>query len=97
MAEDDGFARELAALHLRLDALRQVQQQTQQREASYGSRNPVVLDRYEDFYTGLDDMQDDRSEFASGIAFAELHDRMHELQQAREQEQQRGQEHGMGL
>jgi hypothetical protein len=81
-------------------SVRQEQQQHQrlvQQEAGYAGRNPVVLDRYEDFYTGLDDMQDDRMEFAEGIALAQLHDRLNEMQQAREQEQQRGHEHGMGL
>jgi hypothetical protein len=96
MAEQE-ITREMLALHLRLDALRHDQQQhLQQVEAGYGGRNPVVLDRYEDFYTGLDDMQDDRMEFAEGIALAQLHDRLNEMQQAREQEQQRGHEQGMG-
>src|SRR5262249_51170901 len=97
MAEQE-TTREMLALHLRLDALRhnQQHQHVQQAEAPYAGRNPVVLDRYEDFYTGLDDMQDDRMEFAEGIALAQLHDRLHEMQQAREQEQQRGHEQGMG-
>jgi len=95
MAEQD-LAREMLALHLRLDALRHDQQQHIQFEAAYAGRNPVVLDRYEDFFTGLDDMQDDRMEFAEGIELAELHDRLNELQQARVEEQQRGHEQGMG-
>jgi hypothetical protein len=96
MAEQD-LTREMLALHLRLDALRHDQQhQMLHVDVAYAGRNPTVLDRYEDFYTGLDDMQDDRMEFAEGIALAQLHDRLNELQQAREQEQQRGHEHGMG-
>jgi hypothetical protein len=98
MAEAE-LTREIATLHLRLDALRMAQQhqQTLHFDAGYASRNPAVLDRYEDFSTGLDDMQDDRGEFAGATQLAQLHERMHELQQAREQEQQRGHEHGMGL
>jgi hypothetical protein len=96
MAEHD-MAREIAALMVRLDALQHAQQQTMQLEAGYGSRNPVVLDRYEDFYTGLDDMQEDRGEFAEALGLAQLHERMNEMQHTREQEQQRGHEQGMGL
>jgi hypothetical protein len=95
VAEQD-LTREMLALHLRLDALRQEQQHAQQFAAAYASRNPAVLDRFEDFYSGLDDLQEDRSEFAEGIALAQLHDRMNEMQQAREQEQHRGHEQGMG-
>jgi len=94
MAED--VIREMLALHGRLDALRHEQQHHIQFEAAYAGRNPAVLDRYEDFYTGLDDMQDDRSEFAGAIELAELHDRMNELAQARVEEQQRDHEQGMG-
>src|SRR5262249_46769092 len=93
------LTREMAALHLRLDALRLAQQhqQTLYVDAGYASRNPVVLDRYEDFFTALDDQQDDRSEYAAATQLAQLQDRLNELQQAREQEHQRGHEHGMGL
>ena len=96
MAEQD-MTRELAALHLRLEVLRMEQQHALHVEAGYTSHNPTVLDRYEDFYIGLDDMRDDRGEFAEGHGLEQLHARLNEMQQAREQEQQRGHEHGMGL
>lgn len=92
----DDLTREMLALNLRLDALRHEQQHAQQFEAAYAGRNPSVLDRYEDFYTGLDDLQDDRNEFAAATRLAQLHDRLNELQQAREQEQHRSHEQGMG-
>jgi hypothetical protein len=96
MAEE-ALIREFMALHQRLDALRMAQSQVLQFEAGYAGRNPAVLDRYEDFYTGRDDLHEDRQEFGADIALAELHAQLNALQQAREQEQHRGHEQGMGL
>ena len=67
MAEE--MTREIVAMHLRLDALRHEQQRHIQLEGAYAGRNPVVLDRYEDFYWGLDDTEDDRMEFAGGSSW----------------------------
>ena len=96
MAEE-AVLREMMALHQRLDALRMEQSHVLQFEAGYASRNPAVLDRYEDFYSAMDDGRDDRQEYGADIALAELHAQLNAMQQAREQEQQRGHEQGMGL
>ena len=96
MAEQD-ITREIAALHLRLDALRVEQQRFLHIEAGYGSMNPTVPDAYEAVYAGLDERQDDRLECAEGVGLTQLHAQMNAMQAAREQEQQRGHEQGLGF
>ena len=88
---------QIATFHTRLDALL-VQQQERFLDLSsrFEGMNPTVNDQVEAFYGALDAMRDDRQEFAETSRLAQLHDRLNEMQQAREQEHQRGHEQGMG-
>jgi hypothetical protein len=54
-------------------------------------------DRSEMLYGALNGIEDDRQEEHDSYGLAQLHDRMDAMQQAKEQEQQRGHEHGMGM
>src|SRR6266487_998936 len=88
---------QIEALHTRLDALlAQQQQRFLELETRFAGMNPTVLDQVEAFYGALDDMRDDRLECAESFGLAQLHDRLDEIQQGRQQEQQRSQEQGMG-
>jgi hypothetical protein len=81
-------------LHARLDALRMQQHQRVVEVAwRLGGMNPSVPDQFEGFYAALDDMRDDRAEYAEANGLAHLHERLDAMQQARQQE--RGHEHGM--
>ena len=55
--------------------------------------NQVVPDQVEGFYAGLDDLRDDRAEYGEANGLAQLHERLDQMQQAREQE--RSHEQGM--
>ena len=82
---------QLNDLHTRLEVLRM--QQGIERTWRLEGMNPVVPDQFERLYAGLDDLREDRGEYAEVQALAQLHDRLDEMQQARQQE--RGQEQGM--
>jgi hypothetical protein len=85
-------------LHARLDALLM---QTQQRVTEMEWRNegmPVTpQERQEGFGDLRGDLHDDRSEAEEASEMAQLHERLEAMQQAREQEQQRGHDDGMGF
>src|ERR1043166_3784148 len=96
MADQDQMTVALAALHARIDALLAQQQQHFLELASrFEGMNPTVLDQVEAFDSALDERREDRGEFAEANSMAHLHDRMNEMQQAREQEQRRSHERGM--
>jgi hypothetical protein len=57
----------------------------------------LVHDQAEGFYGALDGMQQDGHEHSDVLGLAQLHDRLDEMQQAREHEQERSHDHGMGF
>jgi hypothetical protein len=94
MAEE--FTREMLALHLRLDALRHEQQQRMTELAWRSEGMPVTALERQEGHEGWYDMQDDDGEADVTEMLTQMAHRMNELQQARVEEQQRGQEQGMG-
>ena len=82
-------------LHERLDGLlAQGQQRFADIAMGFEGVNPLDRDPVEGFYAGLDGLRDDRAEDANTLALAQLHDRLNDMQQARQQERSHGQ--GMG-
>jgi hypothetical protein len=88
---------QMQALHARLDALLS-QQQSRFADLSWGldGTNPLGHEQVEGFYGALDGMQDDRLEYARDYGLDQLHDRLDDMQQARQQEQSQSRDHGMG-
>ena len=80
-------------LHARLDALRMQQQRLMEVGWRMEGMNPVVPDQFEAFSAGRDDLRDDRAESTETSALAQLHERLDQMQQARQQE--RGHEQGL--
>ena len=98
MAEELGqVAQQMHALHARLDALL-FQQQQRVADLSWGleGTNPIGHDQVEGFYGAMDGMRDDRLEYAHDYGLDQLHDRLDELEQARQQAQSQSRDHGMG-
>ena len=84
-------------MHQRMDAILAEQQHRFVDIAmGLGGVNPLENDPVEGFYAGGDGMQDNRAEEGHTATLEQLHERMQALQQAREQEQQRSHEQGMG-
>jgi len=87
---------QMHALHARLDAL-VFQQQSRFADLSWGleGTNPLGHEQVEGFYGALDGMRDDGPERADTYGLSQLHDRLDELQQARQQAQSQSRDHGM--